>query len=114
MADNSTSVSDGANTFYMCTEVSAMCPVEATTLGYYPNKGLNSFIAAAFGLAMIMQLVIGVWKRTWSFSVFVVAGCALELAGGYHPSIFHSTRHEKEIGRVLVLVLVFVCEVGFT
>lgn len=81
MADNSTSTSDGGNMFYKCTQVSAMCPVEATTLGYYPNKPLNSFIAAAFGLAMIIQLVFGIWKRTWSFMAFIVAGCALELAG---------------------------------
>ncbi|KUI68077.1 Sphingoid long-chain base transporter RSB1 [Cytospora mali] len=80
MADNSTSTS-GGNTFYECTQVSPMCPVEATTLGYYPNKPLNSFIAAAFGLAMIIQLVFGIWKRTWPFMSFIVAGCALELAG---------------------------------
>lgn len=88
MADNSTSTSDGGNMFYKCTQVSAMCPVEATTLGYYPNKPLNSFIAAAFGLAMIIQLVFGIWKRTWSFMAFIVAGCALELAGGYTPPSF--------------------------
>ncbi|ROW04554.1 hypothetical protein VMCG_05117 [Cytospora schulzeri] len=81
MADNSTSASDGGNTFYECTHVSAMCSVKATTLGYYPNKPLNSFIAAAFGLAMIIQLVFGVWKRTYTFTGFIVAGCALELAG---------------------------------
>lgn len=67
---------------YECTQVSALCPVEATTLGYYPNKALNIFIAVAFGVAMILQLVIGVWKRTWTYTGFIVAGCALELAGG--------------------------------
>ncbi|KAI3395928.1 hypothetical protein diail_639 [Diaporthe ilicicola] len=64
-----------------CTEVSELCPVQYTTLGYYPNKPLNIFCAAAFGLALIIQLVIGVWKRTWSFTGFIVAGCALEMAG---------------------------------
>lgn len=75
---------------YTCTHVSELCPVEATTLGYYPNKALNIFIAAAFGLALFIQLVIGVWKRTWSFTSFIVAGCALEIAGGF--SSLHETR----------------------
>lgn len=68
---------------YQCTEVSPACPVSATTLGYYPNKPLNIFIAAAFGLAAIITLVFGVWKRTWAYMSFIVAGCALELAGMY-------------------------------
>lgn len=80
MAHNTTS--DG-NMFYKCTEVSALCPVKSTTLGYYPNKPLNIFLAAAFGLALVIQLFFGVWKRTWSYMSFIVAGCALELAGGY-------------------------------
>lgn len=64
-----------------CTEVSELCPVKYTTLGYYPNKPLNIFCAVAFGLALIIQLVIGVWKKTYAFTGFIVAGCALELAG---------------------------------
>jgi hypothetical protein len=66
-----------------CTEVSPLCPVEYTTLGYYPNRPLNIFCAVAFGLALIIQLVIGVWKKTYAFTGFVVAGCALEVAGSY-------------------------------
>ena len=61
--------------------VSEICPVRATTLGYYPNEGVNAFLAAAFGLSMVVTLVVGVWKRTWAYSLAVGAGCALELAG---------------------------------
>lgn len=68
---------------YECTEVSELCPVEYTTLGYYPNKPLNIFCAAAFGLALIIQLVFGIWKKTYAFTGFIVAGCALEMAGAY-------------------------------
>ncbi|PSR74231.1 RTA1 like protein-domain-containing protein [Coniella lustricola] len=64
-----------------CTEVSAYCPVSATTLGYYPNKPLNIFIAVAFGLAALITLVVGIWKRTWAYMGFIVAGTVLELAG---------------------------------
>lgn len=61
--------------------VSDICPVKATTLGYYPNEALNAFLAAGFGLCMLFTVVIGIWKRTWSYSLAVTAGCALELAG---------------------------------
>lgn len=64
-----------------CTQVSAECPVEATTLGYYPNKPLNIFIAAAFGLAAVLSLVFGIRGRTWAYAGFLAAGCILELAG---------------------------------
>lgn len=66
---------------YECTQVSPQCPVSATTLGYYPNGPLNIFIGASFGLAAIITLVFGVRKRTWAYMGFVVAGCALEVAG---------------------------------
>lgn len=64
-----------------CTQVSAACPVEATTLGYYPNKPLNAFIAAAFGLAAAIALAFGVRGRTWAYAGCLAAGCLLELAG---------------------------------
>ncbi|KAK3324575.1 RTA1 like protein-domain-containing protein [Cercophora scortea] len=67
--------------YYMCTEVTATCPVEATTLGYYPNLGINYFFAAAFGIAGVATLTLGTWKRTWSYMAFITAGCMLELAG---------------------------------
>ncbi|KAK5659338.1 hypothetical protein OQA88_1431 [Cercophora sp. LCS_1] len=64
-----------------CDQVSAICPVKATTLGYYPIEGLNAFFAAGFGLATLVALGVGVWKRTWGYSIAVAAGCLLETAG---------------------------------
>ncbi|KXX74110.1 Sphingoid long-chain base transporter RSB1 [Madurella mycetomatis] len=64
-----------------CSEVSIYCPVEATTLGYFPVKGLNIFLAIAYGLAATLTLGVGVWKRTWGFSLAVASGCALECVG---------------------------------
>lgn len=74
------------NHFSSCTQVSAQCPVAATTLGYYPNRGINYFFAIAFGLAGIATLVVGVRKKTWSYMAFITAGCMLEMAGGFLPS----------------------------
>ncbi|KAK3290895.1 RTA1 like protein-domain-containing protein [Chaetomium fimeti] len=64
-----------------CSEPSPYCPVQATTLGYFPNEGVNIFLAIGFGLAAVITLSIGVWKRTWGFSIAVGAGCILECAG---------------------------------
>jgi len=71
-----------ANYYYSCNAVSPTCPVQATTLGYYPNRGINIFFAIGFGAAAIVALALGVKKKTWSYTGFVVAGSALELAGG--------------------------------
>jgi hypothetical protein len=70
----------------MCTEVSPQCPVKATTMGYYPNKGVNIFIAICFAVAAAVTLAIGIRKRTWSFMIFIAAGCILELAGSFFKS----------------------------
>lgn len=64
-----------------CTEVSALCPVGLTVLGYYPNLGANAFFAAGFGLCLIGLIGVGVWKKTWGYSSALVVGCALEFAG---------------------------------
>lgn len=68
-----------------CTQVSQFCPVEATTLGYHPIKGLNIFLAVAHGVAAAVALSVGVWKRTWGYSLAVGAGCALECVGMPSP-----------------------------
>ena len=67
--------------FATCTEVSLKCPVQATTLGYYPNMGVNVFLALGYALAGIVTLFFGVRKRTWGFSIVVAAGCILECVG---------------------------------
>ena len=67
--------------FRVCTEVSALCPVELTTLGYYPNAGINIFFAVGFGVAAIVTFVLGMWKKTYAYAAFITAGCVLELAG---------------------------------
>ncbi|KAK3294280.1 RTA1 like protein-domain-containing protein [Chaetomium fimeti] len=70
-----------ANYYYSCTHVTATCPVEATTLGYHPNRGINIFMAIGFAVATVTALVLGIRKKTWSYTAFIAAGCALELAG---------------------------------
>ncbi|KLU81383.1 hypothetical protein MAPG_00473 [Magnaporthiopsis poae ATCC 64411] len=78
---NTTLGAGGGRPYRRCEQVSAVCPVQLTTLGYYPSRGANYFFAVGFGLCIIVALVLGTWKKTWSYMAFLVAGCALELAG---------------------------------
>ncbi|KAI2618739.1 RTA1-domain-containing protein [Hypoxylon sp. NC1633] len=73
--------STGHISYKTCTEVGPHCPVSATVLGYYPNLGVNAFLAAAFGLCVIGLFVTGIWKRTWGYSTALTLGCILEFAG---------------------------------
>lgn len=72
---------DYSKSYYGCDEVSLVCPVEATVLGYYPNLGVNATLAAGFGLCALVTAALGIWKKTWSYTAAVSAGCALEAAG---------------------------------
>ncbi|KAK4198256.1 RTA1 like protein-domain-containing protein [Triangularia verruculosa] len=67
--------------YYSCDYVSLTCPVTATTLGYYPNRGINIFLSIGFGVALLATVYHGIRTKTWTYSGFVAAGCALELAG---------------------------------
>ncbi|KAK3987632.1 sphingoid long-chain base transporter RSB1 [Cladorrhinum sp. PSN332] len=67
--------------YYSCKQVTPTCPVEATTLGYRPNRGINIFFAIMFGFSAISTLYFGIKKKTWSYMSFIAAGCLLEMAG---------------------------------
>ncbi|KAK4223781.1 RTA-like protein [Podospora fimiseda] len=67
--------------YYSCNHASPTCPVEATTLGYRPNRGINIFFAIGFGLSAISTLYFGIKHKTWSYMAFISAGCLLEMAG---------------------------------
>ncbi|KAK3329276.1 RTA1 like protein-domain-containing protein [Apodospora peruviana] len=81
MANPTTAPAGFRPSYETCAEVSALCPVQLTTLGYYPNQGVNLFLAIGFALAAVTTIFFGVWKRTWGYSIAVAAGCILECAG---------------------------------
>lgn len=65
----------------VCTEISDLCPVEYTVLGYYPNLGSSIFFSIAFGICTIAAAYLAVWKRTWTYSAPVFVGLLLETLG---------------------------------
>ncbi|KAK6079621.1 rta1 domain-containing protein [Seiridium cupressi] len=90
-----------------CTEVSALCPVAATVLGYYPNLGVNAFLATGFGICLIALIVVGAWKRTWGYSAALIAGCILELAGyigrvQLHYNPYNQSAFETQICAIIL------------
>lgn len=70
-----------------CTEVSDFCPVEATVLGYYPNYEASIFFTVCFGILTIAALVLGVWKRTWTYAATITSGLLLETCGMFDIEI---------------------------
>jgi hypothetical protein len=83
------------HSYINCTDISPECPVAATLYGYYPNLGANAFLAAVFALLLIAQLVIGTWKRTWTFMLAVSIGVFGELAGYIGRLIMHKNPWSK-------------------
>ncbi|KFX95898.1 hypothetical protein V495_03927 [Pseudogymnoascus sp. VKM F-4514 (FW-929)] len=67
--------------YKICTEVSELCPVSATTYGYYPNFGGNIFFTAFFGVLFISGLAIGLRGKTWTFMLALGIGSGLEMLG---------------------------------
>lgn len=64
-----------------CTDITALCPVEATVLGYVPNKGSSIFFTICFALLFFSAVGLGVWKRTWTYAATLGAGLLLEAIG---------------------------------
>ncbi|RGP61718.1 hypothetical protein FLONG3_10434 [Fusarium longipes] len=67
--------------FDTCTEISDLCPVEATVLGYVPNKGSSIFFTVCFAILFVSAVGIGIWRRTWTYAATLGAGLLLETIG---------------------------------
>lgn len=90
-----------------CTEVTPQCPVELTTLGYYPNKGLNIFFAVGFSAAAIVASYFGIRGRTWSYTGFLVAGSILELCGYIGRALMADNPWNESAFRLQIITLIF-------
>lgn len=80
-SDAAAAANSTSHKFYACEEVSEFCPVEATVLGYYPSLEANAVFAAIFGICTLGSLYYCVRYKTWSYSLCIIGGCVLELAG---------------------------------
>ncbi|KID79512.1 Efflux pump himE [Metarhizium brunneum] len=80
-----------------CTEVSDLCPVDETVLGYYPNLGSGIFFTIAFGTCLIAAFSLGMWKKTWTYTAAITIGLILETAVTSPPIV-----ETGYVGRILL------------
>jgi hypothetical protein len=57
------------------------CPITRGQPTYDPSFGGNVFFASLFGLLLTIQLLLGIYYRTWTYSIGLVCGVTLELCG---------------------------------
>jgi hypothetical protein len=74
----------------ICQEVSPECPVELTTYGYYPKLGVNAFLLAWFAILFFASVAIGVWSKTWTYTLALGGGTLLETLGYVGRVMMHN------------------------
>ncbi|KAF2443078.1 RTA1-domain-containing protein [Karstenula rhodostoma CBS 690.94] len=90
-----------------CESVSLECPVEGTVYGYYPSLGWNVFFAAAFGLAFILQVGLGIRYKTWTYMIGVGLGCLGELIGYIGRIQMHNNPYDNNGFTIQIVLLIF-------
>jgi hypothetical protein len=76
-----------------CEAVGPQCPVEDTMNGYKPSLPANTFLAGYFGIALIVQLYLGIRYKTWTYMIALVLNYLSECVG--------------YIGRILLLHILY-------
>lgn len=92
--------------FQNCTEVTPLCPVEATTYGYYPNLGLHSTLCAAFVICALLQIGFGVWHRSWTFMIALAGGSIMEAVGYVGRIMMHANPWSDNAFRIQICCLI--------
>lgn len=57
------------------------CPISDAPIPYQPNLGANAFFLSIFAIALVVQLSLGIFYRTWSYLIGIGGGLVLEIAG---------------------------------
>lgn len=90
-----------------CTSVTPECPVDATVYGYYPSLPWNAFFAATFGLAFILQLLLGIRYKTYTYMIGVGLGCLGELIGYIGRIMLHDNPYSDTGFTIQIVLLIF-------
>jgi hypothetical protein len=64
---------------YLCTLET--CSITQAQLTYDPSLGGNVFLAVLFGLLLAIQILLGIYYRTWTYAIGLIGGSTLELCG---------------------------------
>lgn len=93
-------------TYRTCHEVSEACPVAATTYGYYPQLGPNAFFLAFFAALFFASFSIGIWSKTWTYTLALCGGTFLEALGYLGRVMQHSNPWQKAAFEMQICCLV--------
>ena len=63
-----------------CT-INTCCLAQGLPFNYLPSYAGNLSLSVYFGIAIIPQLVLGIYYRTWGYMASMVVGLALEVLG---------------------------------
>ncbi|ENH69032.1 Sphingoid long-chain base transporter RSB1 [Fusarium oxysporum f. sp. cubense race 1] len=96
-----------------CTDITALCPVSATVLGYVPNKGSSYFFTICFAILFLSSVALGVWKKTWTYAATLGAGLLLETIGyigriQMNPNPWKSSAFQTQIC-CIIIAPTFIC-----
>jgi hypothetical protein len=90
-----------------CVSVNSTCPVEGTLYGYTPSLAANAFFAGFFGLALLLQIYLGIRYKTWTYMIAIGLGCLAETIG-YIGRIMLSNNPYDDIGfNIQIVLLIF-------
>ncbi|KAF2151976.1 RTA1-domain-containing protein [Myriangium duriaei CBS 260.36] len=92
--------------FQNCTEVTPLCPVQATTYGYAPNYGITMTLVILFALCAILQLGFGLYHRAWTFTLALFGGCVMEAIGHVGRLMMHSNPWSDNAFRIQICCLI--------
>jgi len=85
-----------ANITYISQCTPKLCDMKYATMAYVPNLYANEIYLATFAIFLVIQLVMVLPYRTWSFTAMMFFGLVLECIGYWgrlamHFNIFLST-----------------------
>ncbi|KAH8821434.1 putative RTA1 domain protein [Xylogone sp. PMI_703] len=95
------------------------CSISQGQVTYDPNLGANLFFLIVFSLLLLLQIILGVYYRTWTYAIGLVGGMALELCGyigrvkmHYNPFIespFFMYLISLTIGPTFISASIYIC-----
>ncbi|KAM5347410.1 hypothetical protein ACJ41O_010415 [Fusarium nematophilum] len=99
--------------FVNCDQVSAACPVEASTLGYAPNLGSSIFFAIGFGSLLIASAFLGITKKTYTYAAAITIGLLLETLGYIGRGLMHDNPWNRDAFQLQICAIIlgptFIC-----
>lgn len=90
-----------------CKAVGPDCPIEGTIYGYWPSLEWNAFFAAFFAVACIVQVVLGIRYKTWTYMIGVGLGAVAECVGYIGRVLMSHNPYDETAFQIQIVLLIF-------